>query len=150
MPDQERKETTTTVLWRELLRAQSVKTFWQAQSQHLAQETLAEFLRAECAQRSLIREHVIRRAGIDIPFGHQIFRGVRHPSRDKLLQLAFGFPLKLDEVQHMLMLANKRQLHPRIRRDDAVIYGLAHELTLWNTQDLLFELKLPLLGDELE
>ena len=50
-----------------------------------------EYLRQLCRDRGEIAERVIKRAGIDRTYGHQLFSGRRKPSRDKVIQLAFGF-----------------------------------------------------------
>ena len=38
------------------------------------------------------KNKVIRRSGLNQIYGYQIFAGTKHPNRDKLLALAFGFP----------------------------------------------------------
>lgn len=93
-------------------------------------------------------ERVIKAASIDRTYGHQIFNGTRRPSRDKLLQLAFGFGLKVEETQRLLRLAEKNPLYPKIKRDAAILHSLAEGKSLMETQELLQSLELTILGGD--
>ena len=92
-------------------------------------------------------EQVIKKSQIDRTYGHQIFNGTRIPSRDKLIQLAFGFGLSLDETQTLLKKAGKSTLYAKVKRDAACIYGLSHDMNMMEVQDLMASLELPLLGE---
>jgi len=92
-------------------------------------------------------ERVIRRANIERSYGHQLFSGRRSPSRDTVLQLAFGFGMDYTGTQQLLKVARKSALHPRVKRDMVLVYSLAHGLTLMDCQLLLQKYRLPLLGE---
>ncbi len=64
-----------------------------------------------------------------------------------MLQLAFGFGLDVDSTQKLLKIACQSQLYPKLKRDAAVIYCLSHRLGSIETQTMLHELGLRLLGD---
>ncbi len=108
--------------------------------------TIAEYLMKLCEERNTIPERVINKAQIERTYGHQIFNGTRVPSRDKLLQISFGFGLSLDETQRMLNIAGKGALYPKIKRDAIIIYAISHEMSILETQDLLCDNELPILG----
>ena len=108
--------------------------------------TIAEYLMKLCEERNTIPERVINKAQIERTYGHQIFNGTRGPSRDKLLQISFGFGLSLDETQRMLNIAGKGALYPKIKRDAIIIYAISHEMSILETQDLLCDNELPILG----
>lgn len=91
---------------------------------------------------------IIRNAQIDRVYGHQLFNGIRKPSRDKVLQLAFGLGCSLEETQKMLRLADRSSLYPKIKRDAAIIYGLNNRVQISELQELLFSMELPVLGGE--
>jgi len=101
-----------------------------------------------CRERGLKPVEVIRRAGLDRTYGHQLFSGTRRPSRDKLLQLAFGFSLTVEETQELLKIAQKSPLYPRIVRDAAVMRCLYEGCAIDELQALLSQLGLTLLGGE--
>lgn len=107
----------------------------------------SEHLKRLCKERNMIPEQVIKRAQIDRSYGHQIFNGTRIPSRDKLIQLAFGFELSLDETQKLLKTTGKSMLYAKIKRDAACIYGISHKLGVMEVQELLASMDLPLLGE---
>ena len=69
-----------------------------------------------CKSIGQVPEQVIKQAGIERTYGHQLFNGTRKPSRDKVIQLAFGFKLDLDDTQKLLQIAQKSPLYPKIKR----------------------------------
>ena len=101
-----------------------------------------------CLDRGEKREHVIKRAAIDRTYGHQLFNGTRKPSRDKVIQLAFGFGLDVEETQQLLRAAQKSPLYPRIKRDAAIIYCIIHGLQVADAQQMLSGFNLPVLGSQ--
>lgn len=100
------------------------------------------------AERNLIPEHIIKNCGIDRNYGHQLFSGIRQPSRDKVIQLAFGFPLTVEETQDLLKIAGKSPLYPKIKRDAVLLYCLKNQICFMEAQAALQELSLRLLGRE--
>ena len=71
---------------------------------------------------------------------------MRNPSRDTVLMLAFGFELSLDETQQILKVARQTPLHPKVKRDAVIAYCLHHQKTIVETQQVLYEYGLPLMG----
>ncbi|MGI6174408.1 MAG: hypothetical protein ACOYI8_11030 [Christensenellales bacterium] len=108
--------------------------------------TFSEYLNAWCKKNLQVPEQVIRRANIEKSYGHQLFSGKRNPSRDTVLQLAFGMQADLYQAQEMLRIARRSQLYPRIKRDTVIIYCLHNRISLLDTQIILQDLELPLLG----
>jgi transcriptional regulator with XRE-family HTH domain len=100
------------------------------------------------AERGLNCSHIASRCGVDRVYMHQLFSGIRQPSRDKVIQIAFGLSLGVDETQALLRSAGKAALYPRIKRDAAVLYCLKHSVPFYEMQEALLELALPPLGRE--
>lgn len=111
-----------------------------------AEVPLTKYLQELCEERDVVPEQVIKKAQIDRTYGHQIFNGTRNPSRDKLIQLAVGFGLSLDETQMLLKKAGKSVLYSKIKRDAACIYGISHGMNMMELQELLLSVDVPLLG----
>jgi transcriptional regulator with XRE-family HTH domain len=109
-----------------------------------------EFIAQLCRECGETREHIIKRSGIDRTYGHQLFNGTRKPSRDKVIQLAFGFGMDADQTQKLLRAAQKSTLYPRVRRDAAILYCIIHRLHIADTQRLLLGFHLTALGAERE
>ena len=95
-----------------------------------------------------IAERVIKRAGIDRTYGHQLFSGRRKPSRDKVIQLAFGFELGVEGIQRLLKVARKPSLYTKLKRDAVVIYCLAQDMGIAEAQNVLADFELTALGVE--
>ena len=99
--------------------------------------SLAEHLDALLDQKETSKAEVIYRAGLDTVYGYQIFNGTRKPSRDKLLQLAFGFPLTYKETLTLLRIAGVYSLYVRRRRDSIIIFALNKGFSLEQLNELL-------------
>ena len=110
---------TTDTLQDKLVNGKSLKKILDSETDAFAEKSLPEYLRELCDERGLLPEQVIRKAQIDRTYGHQFFNGRRNPSRDKLIQLAVGFELSLDETQTLLKKAGKGVLQVQGGRSDA-------------------------------
>lgn len=99
--------------------------------------SFCDYILQMCIDRGETREHVIKRAGINRTYGHQLFNGTRMPSRDKVLRLAFGFGLDLEQTQDLLKVARQTQLVPQVKRDAAILYGIMHKMTAAEISKLL-------------
>lgn len=99
-----------------------------------------------CQERGETREHVIKRAGINRTYGHQLFNGTRKPSRDKVIQLALGFKLDIEQTQQFLKAAQESPLTPKVKRDAAILYCLFHQIDFCETQKLLLSFDMEKLG----
>lgn len=138
----------TSTLLRRIFKAANLRSYLDENEKSLMTPTLIEYLDTLCKERNMVREHVISRAGIERGFGHQLFRGSRKPSRDNALRLAFGFGLDVEETQKLLRAARRTLLYPRIKRDAAILYGLAHHNTIMEVQTSLNDFGLTMLGGE--
>ena len=139
----------TDSLFRKILKTKSLSTFIQHNEQHMQPLDFCAMLKAFCEQRDLIPERVILRAQIDRTYGHQLFNGTRHPSRDKVLQLALAIGLSVEETQQLLQSAGKSRLYPRLKRDATILFCLKNGYDLMQTQEILSNYGLLLLGESL-
>ena len=148
MAEKERDHIHTSTLMRRLSKTRKLDDFMQQNGTHLAAESFQDCLKRNCKAKSTIAEHVIERAQIDRTYGHQLFNGTRNPSRDKVLQLAFGLGLDVEETQQLLRSASKSLLYPRIRRDAVIIYSLKEHWKMTDVQEALDQYQLTLLGEQ--
>lgn len=108
----------------------------------------AQYLQELVRERGLERKDVVRAAQLDATYGYQLFMGQRtHPSRDKVLKLAFAMHLSLRETDRALQAAGVSKLYCKDRRDAIVIYCLNKQTTLDEANEALFELGEPSLDD---
>ena len=136
----------TRELWAQLFHATSVETFLNDSAQAFSIPSFSDYITNLCQSRNEKPEHVIARAGLDKSFGHRLFTGKRNPSRDTVLQLAFGFVMTTDETQQLLKIARNTPLHPKVKRDAVIAFCLHNKMKLIDTQQVLHNHNLPLLG----
>ena len=137
---------TTKDLWVRLFKSSSVDEYIQNIDSSSAMPAFSNYITELCKERNVKPERIIKRSEIESSFGHRLFSGARNPSRDTALQLAFGFELSIDETQQFLKIARVSALHPRIKRDGIIAYCLYHHKSLLETQDILYDNNLPLIG----
>ena len=108
--------------------------------------SFGDYLLSLCEARGLKPDQVANRAGIERSFGYRLFSGTRNPSRDTVLQLAFGFGLSVEEAQQLLKVAHVSALHPKVKRDAVIAYCLNDGRGFMDAQTALYECGLPLMG----
>ena len=129
-----------------LFKERNLEHFLQRNESAYLTVSFCDYLQVWCRKQQEVPEQVIRRANLEKSYGHQLFSGKRNPSRDTVLQLAFAMRADLGQVQEMLRIARKSPLYPRIKRDTVLIYCLHNHISLVETQIILQDLGLPLLG----
>lgn len=142
------QKVTTRTLMQRLFRTSAFAHYKSHYDGELKAPTLSQYVTELCKKRGQTHEEIIRRAGLDRVYGHQIFSGLRMPTRDKVIQLAFGFGMDDEEAQALLKIARKSALYPRIERDAALLFCLHKRMSFWDAQDMLSELELPMMGKE--
>jgi len=140
-------ETSTGDLLKTIYRAGTIDEYFMDHIGGRGLPSFSEYIKAICKRREDTVEHIIKRSGIERTYGHQIFNGTRKPSRDKVLQLALGFGMDVEETQRMLKIAEKNELYPRIKRDAMLLYCITHGKGYAETQEALKLYKLPVLGE---
>jgi len=142
-------EISTDNLLQRLFKTSSFDRFFRRHNDDLQRfPAFSEYISNLCDEKGISAKDIIKKADIERTYGHQLFSGVRTPSRDKVLQLAFGFELTYDETQKLLLIARKSALHPKVKRDAALIFALDKRLDIIAVQSMLFELGVPILGKE--
>ena len=129
----------TNTLMKRLFKAADLDTYFQKNGNQLVAPGFPAMLSALC---------VIDKAQIERTYGHQLFNGTRRPSRDKVLQLAIGLGLDVDETQALLRAAGKSLLYPRLKRDAVILYGIQKGLPVLTVQEILTKYELTLLGGQ--
>lgn len=146
MDTKARKLKTATLLNR-LFKASDIGEFLSENAAAMSTSGLCELLTELCNRHDISRARVIERSGVDRSYAYQIFSGKRKPSRDKVLMLAFGMSLDVEETQALLKAAQMSQLYPKLKRDAAVLFCLHHQMDIDRAQALLWSLALSPLGE---
>lgn len=145
----EKKEgrVSTDTLMRRVMKAHRLDLFLEQNEENLEEISLQDHLKELCKERGLIAAQVISDAQIERSYGYQIFRGIRKPSRDKILQIALGMHLNMEETSKLLRIAGRSPLYARLKRDAVIAYCLKEQLSVYQTQEYLGEYGLSLLGE---
>lgn len=108
----------------------------------LSNRSLSDYLQDLLAIHKRERVEVIRAAEINETYGYQLFAGQRkNPSRNILLQLAFGMGVSLQEANRLLKTAGLSPLYCKSRRDAIIIFCLNRGCTLQTVNEELFRFK---------
>jgi hypothetical protein len=148
MSQHNEKVNSTSELLRRLFKTHDIVKFMENHSHEMGTPPFHDYISELCKTTGKIPGRVIKQASIERTYGHQLFNGIRKPSRDKVIQLAFGFELDFDGSQKLLQIAQKSMLYPRIKRDAAIIYCIVNHKNVLETQSVLHSLGLTLLGGE--
>lgn len=131
-----------------IIRTRDFKRYISNHANSMEEITLTDYLAQLLEAKGMKRADVILKGNLDRTFGYQIFDGKKSPSRDKVLQLAIGFGLDYQETCELLRVARKTSLYARLKREAVIIYCLSHRLSIMETQYMLTEAGLTILGME--
>ena len=132
-------EKSTEELINELQAATDIIKFAEENKDELDAVTLSEQLDDFLKEYKKSKSDIIRDAGIDTTYGYQIFDGKKKPRRDKLLQLAFGFPLTVEQTNILLRAGGMSDLYVRSKRDAICMYCLQQRMLVNECNDMLFK-----------
>lgn len=121
-------------------------TFYDENKNYMVTDTLAGLLERLLTEKGLKKAAVIKKAELSEVYGYQIFSGLRVPERKKLLCLAVGMGLSLDEVQSLLKCAGYSSLYVKLPFDSVVLYGICKGLSVVEINELLYAYDLETLG----
>lgn len=108
---------------------------------------LATYLNEMLVAHGKERNEVIRTSNLDQTYGYQIFTGKRaNPSRNKVLQIAFGLGLSPRETDRALQAAGASRLYCKDRRDAIIIFCLDRHVSLQETNETLYSLGEEIVG----
>ena len=136
----------TSEIVKELGLCPDFQTFYSENKEHMVSANLTQLLAELLNSKGLKKSQVIKNAELSEVYGYQIFSGLRVPERKKLLCLAIGMELNIDEVQQLLKCAGYSQLYVKIPFDSVVLYGFCKGLSVVQINELLYKYNLETLG----
>lgn len=128
----------TSELIHEIKNTTDIEDYLTKNKQHLLTQRLSEYLNMLLGKKGIRKADVARSSLLDRVYVYQIFAGKKTPSRDKLIAIAFGLHLSADETQTMLKLSGNRELYVRDDRDAIILFALQREMSIFKTNELLF------------
>ncbi len=100
-------------------------------------QLLSEYLYEKMNKYGVVPRDLVIRTNISQPHIYQILSGTRGVSREKLIALAIGIGLDLDETQRLLTIGQCGTLYPKVRRDAAIICCITEHMDLFETNEHL-------------
>lgn len=133
------KDKSTDILRQELMDSVDINDFLNNNEEHFYQDSVAQLINQIFLKKNMSKAQLAKQSGISEIYLHRIFSGLRKPSRDRLICLCFGLSATLDEAQELLTHCGYARLHPKIRRDAIILYGLLHGNNLFEINHQLFD-----------
>jgi hypothetical protein len=118
----------------------SISAYLSDNKDEFLSEGLADYLNRLLKEKQLKKAEVIKASLINTVYGYQIFSGLKAPSRDRLIQLAIGMHLNLEETQRLLKIGGGSALYPRNKRDSVIIYAINNAYSVLDCDEILYEL----------
>ena len=119
-----KNETTTDLMNESLQCSYNFSEFEVKYQESYIAANFQDFIARKIVEKGLSKSNVIKDADLDRTYGYQIIRGVRNPTRGKLIQLAFGLKLNTKEAAELLKLAGFFPLYPKIQNEAAILFCL--------------------------
>lgn len=129
----------TSEIVKELGLCPDFNTFYDENKSYMVADSLATLLTRLLREKGLKKADVIRAAELSEVYGYQIFSGLRVPERKKLLALALGMKLNLEEAQTLLKCAGFSPLYVKLPFDSIVLYGICKGLSVVELNELLYD-----------
>lgn len=139
-------KTITEDLLNKLKNASDLQSFFNTYEKEFLTYTPVSYLNELMAIKNITVSSIAKNSGRG-EYLYKIFNNKRNPSRDILISIAFGMKLSLEETQLLLRISKFAILDPRDKKDSIIIYGLTHNLTVFQTDDMLSENNLITLND---
>lgn len=129
----------TDFLQSELKKSGSLEKFLKENEKNLRAKTVPEYLNDMLIKYDMEKSDVVRRSGLSGTYAYQIFDGKKSAGREKLIQLAFGFPLNLEETQRLLRFGGHNELYVKKKREAFIMYAFGKGYDLNQVNELLYQ-----------
>lgn len=131
---------------KELELCEDFQTFYEENKENMITDNLSNLLEVLLVKKGINKATAIKNSELTEVYGYQIFSGKRHPERRKLLALAVGMGLDLEETQELLKCAGYAMLYAKLPADSTIIHGISHGLSVPQINETLFKNQLETLG----
>ncbi len=133
------KRKPTEELLEKLTKTKQLDDYLKENKEFMVDSSLCELLNQLLKEKNCSKIEAIKGAELNEIYGYQIFSGKRIPSRDKLICIAIGIKLSLEETQTLLKSAGFAPLYPKHERDSILIFGIQGKNTVPQINMMLYE-----------
>lgn len=142
-------EKDTSEIVKRLQLSSDFQCFYQENKEYMVNKTLSQLLNQLLQQIGISKAKAIKNAEMSEIYGYHIFAGTRIPERGKVLALAIGMGLKLDQIQQLLKAANYSTLYVKRPFDSVVLYGIINHMSVAQINELLYDYGMETLGQSM-
>ena len=128
----------------EIISSNNISLYMDTNQEEFIDISLHEHLQNLLSKTQLKVSQVVERS-CKGEYVYQVFRGIKNPGRDMILCIAFAMGLTLEETGQLLRIARVSLLDARNRRDSIIIFAINRNLTVPDTNDILYEFNEPCL-----
>lgn len=136
----------TSEIVKQLQLSPDFQSFYQENRDYMVDKSLAQLLEQLLKQTGISKAKAIKNAEMSEIYGYHIFAGSRIPERGKVLALAIGMGLKLEQVQQLLKAAGYSPLYVKRPFDSVVLYGIIKKMSVAQINELLYDYGMETLG----
>ena len=129
----------TSELLKELKECSDFKRFYKENESNIPDTKLSDYLQELINKKGLKKSDIIKKSEMSEVYAYQIISGLRVPERNKLLCLAIGMELDLDETQELLKSTGYPQLYVKNTYDCFIIYALCRHLSVMELNEMLYD-----------
>lgn len=80
-------------------------------------------------------------SGISRSLFYAMISGSRTPKKQHVLRIAFALNLSLEETNELLKIAKLKELYAKNKEDAVILFGLKNNLSIYQIDELLKEIK---------
>lgn len=118
-----------------------IENFIEENTKEIIHGDLRDYIANLLQEKKLTVAKVSRRGQMSDSYLYKLNQGVKeNPSRNKAIQLCFGFALNVDESQRLLNVAGVGKLYPRLRRDSIILHCLENHIDILECDKMLEEM----------
>jgi hypothetical protein len=129
---------TTKELENEIKRVDDINRFLSDNITEFHSKKLSDYLIEMLIKYNIEKKDVIMRSEINLTYGYQVFDGRKQPKRNKIIQICFGFPLTVEELQLALRYGGVNELYPRVKRDAYIMFAADKKYSIYKLNELLY------------
>ena len=112
-------------LWKDINSTDNIEKFLEKNKDNFINGSLGEYISYLLDEKKLTIARVARRGQMSASYLYKINENAKTEiSRDRLLQICFGFGLTSQESQKLLRLGRAGELYPLVKRDSIIIFCL--------------------------
>lgn len=101
--------------------------------------TLPQILESLILSKKISKSEAINNSLIEKHYGYQIFKGIKTPSRDKLIMLCIGIGVDLSQTSKLLNCIKASPLYAKDGRDAVIMFGILHRLSVIDINLMLYD-----------